>query len=78
MMNTNTIETVNTQLVDTLVQVIQALPHAERNLLEQKLYSVQDYPTVSELAHLTEHDPTFEFLNHEPDLYSLEDGVPIS
>jgi hypothetical protein len=77
-MNTNTIETVNTQLVDSLVQVIQALPHAKRNLLKQKLYFAQDYPTFSELAHRSEHDPTFEFLNHEPDLYSLADGAPIA
>lgn len=77
-MNINTIETVNTQLVDSLVQVIQALPNAERNLLQQKLYPAHDYPTLSELTQLTQNDPTFEFLNHEPDLYSPEDGEPIS
>lgn len=76
-MNTGTIETVNTQLVDSLVQVIQALPSAERLLLEQKVFSNQDYPAISEFAQLADKGQTFDFLNDEPDLYSLSDGEPV-
>jgi hypothetical protein len=67
----------NTQLVESLVQVILALPSAERRLLEEKLFAAIPYPSAQELMQLTEHGNAFDFLHDEPDLYSLEDGEPV-
>ncbi len=66
----------NTQLVDSLIQAILALPNAERALLETKLLANLPYPTVSELGQLNQHG-LFEFLQTEPDLYSATDGEAI-
>jgi hypothetical protein len=72
----------NTQLIDSLVQVIRALPTAERMALTEQLFldstaSVsgdQTYPTTKELTTLALQSGSFNFLAQEPDLYSLEDG----
>jgi hypothetical protein len=76
-MNIQINQTLNTQLVDSLVQVILALSTAERLLLEDKLFGDTPYPSTSELAELAETSAIFGFLNNEPDLYTLEDGEPI-
>ncbi|MDX2099491.1 MAG: hypothetical protein SFW36_17060 [Leptolyngbyaceae cyanobacterium bins.59] len=67
----------NIQLVESLVQVIRSLSDEERSLLEEKLFSDQGYPTTRELIRLTQQGQPFEFLEHEPDLYTFEDGEPI-
>lgn len=36
-----------------------------------------DLPSSLELALLAEHGGAFDWLNDEPDLYSLEDGEPV-
>jgi hypothetical protein len=76
-MNTQITQTINTQLVDSLVQVILALSTAERLLLEDKLFGDTPYPSTLEIAKLTETSAIFGFLNSEPDLYTLEDGEPV-
>lgn len=67
----------NTQLVESLVQVILALPEAERALLEERLLGSIPYPSTRELANFSEKGKAFDFLHNEPDLYILEDGEPI-
>jgi hypothetical protein len=57
----------NTQLVDSLVRALLALPMPERALLEAKLFANLSYPTASELNQLSESG--FEFLLAELDLY---------
>jgi hypothetical protein len=69
--------TVNTQLVESLVQTIRALPNAEQSLLLQKLLDDIPYPSTLELMHLADKDGSFGFWHEEPDLYSVEDGEPI-
>jgi hypothetical protein len=64
----------NTQLVDSLVQIILSLPTAERLLLEDKLFGDIPYPSASRIAKLAESGKVFNFLHSEPDLYTLEDG----
>lgn len=66
----------NTQLVESLVQVILALPAAERALLEEKLFGIP-YPSTRELAQLAQNGKAFDFLHNEPDLYTQDDGEPI-
>jgi hypothetical protein len=67
----------NTQLVESLVQVIDSLSVDERALLEDKLFRNLPYPSNQELAHLAERGQVFEFLKDEPDLYTLNDGEPV-
>ncbi len=67
----------NTQLVESLVQVIFALSSDERALLEERLFGELPYPSTPELIHLTGQGQVFEFLKDEPDLYTLNDGEPI-
>ncbi len=76
-MNSQINLTVNTQLVDSLVQIILSLPTAKRLLLEDKLFGDIRYPSASEITKLAENSKAFNFLHSEPDLYTLEDGEPI-
>jgi hypothetical protein len=72
-----TSETVNIQLVESLVQTIRSLPPAEQALLEEKLFANISYPSTLELMHLAAQGGAFNFWHDEPDLYTLEDGEPI-
>ena len=67
----------NTQLVESIYQVIQSLSDEERSLLEEKLYTNLPYPSQEEIIALAETSNVFDFLNNEPDLYSLEDGEAV-
>ncbi len=61
----------NTQLVESIYQVIQSLSDEERSLLEEKLYTNLPYPSQQEIIALAETSNIFDFLHDEPDLYSL-------
>ncbi len=63
----------NTQLVESIYQVIQSLSDEERLLLEQKLFTNLPYPSQKEIISLAETSSVFNFLHDEPDIYSLED-----
>ncbi|MEM9904151.1 MAG: hypothetical protein AAF921_03915 [Cyanobacteria bacterium P01_D01_bin.44] len=67
----------NTQLIDSLVQIIRSLSTAEQSALEEKLFFDTAYPTTLDLVTLALQGSSFDFLEEEPDLYSLEDGEPI-
>lgn len=67
----------NKQLVESIYQVIKSLSEEERTLLEEKLFTDTPYPTQKELIKLTKASKVFDFLNSEPDLYSLDDGESI-
>ena len=67
----------NTQLVESIYQVIQSLSDEERSLLEEKLYTNLPYPSQEEIIALAETSNVFDFLNNEPNLYSLEDGEAV-
>ena len=62
----------NTQLVESIYQVIQSLSEDVRSLLEEKLYTNLPYPSQSEIIALAETTSGSNFLNDEPDLYSLK------
>lgn len=68
----------NTQLVDTLVQIIRSLSATEQALLEKKLFSDVNYPSTLEIMHLAEKGRALDFLDDEPDIYTSEDGEAIS
>ena len=67
----------NTQLVESIYQVIQSLSEEERSLLEERLYTNLPYPSQEEIITLAETSSVFDFLHDEPDIYTLEDGEAI-
>ena len=67
----------NTQLVESIYQVIQSLSDEERSLLEEKLYANLPYPSQQEIIDLAQTSNVFNFLHDEPDIYTLEDGEPV-
>ncbi len=69
---------VNTKLIESLVQIIHSLSEEEQALLEEKLFFDPAYPASSEIRNIALHSNSFDFLAEEPDLYTLEDGEPIS
>jgi hypothetical protein len=70
-------QTINLQLIESLVQVIRSLSAAEQALLERKLFDGIPEPSIQELMHLAEQGGAFDFLHEEPDIYTLEDGEPV-
>ncbi|MBC6429694.1 MULTISPECIES: hypothetical protein [unclassified Nostoc] len=67
----------NTKLVESLLQVILSLSNDERSLLEEKLFFDLSEPLTSDLMQLAQTGGAFNFLENEPDIYSLDDGEPI-
>ena len=74
----STASTTNTQLVDSLIQVILALSSNEQALLLDRLLGEVPYPSTTELMHLSEKGGSFDFWQDEPELYTLDDGEPVT
>ncbi len=73
----STASTTNTQLVDSLIQVILSLSSNEQALLLDKLLGEIPYPSTTEMMHLADKGGSFEFWQDEPELYTLDDGEPV-
>lgn len=67
----------NSQLVDSIIQVILSLSTAERAVLEEKLFFDFAYPSTPDISNLALRSNSFDFLAEEPDIYTIEDGEPI-
>ncbi len=67
----------NTKLIESLVQIIQTLSEEEQLLIQAKLFSNIPYPSIVEITQLAQSGVAFQFLDDEPDIYTLEDGEPI-
>jgi hypothetical protein len=79
----------NTQLVNSIVDLIESLPQAEQNLLTKRLFFDSsliseadtsgnlDYPCLKEVTNLAQMGGSFDFLKYEPDLYTIDDGEPV-
>jgi hypothetical protein len=67
----------NVQLVESLVQQILALPVEEQDLFKEKLLVESSELASSALMRLAQRGQAFDFLNEEPDLYTLADGEPL-
>jgi hypothetical protein len=67
----------NTKLVDSLVQIIESFPEAERRELEYKLFLDTSEISTSKITDFAQASHSFDFLENEPDIYSLEDGEPV-
>jgi hypothetical protein len=68
---------INTQMVESLVQLICSLPVAERTLLETRLSETLPELSTPDLMQLCDRGGSFDFWHQEPDSYTLEDGTPI-
>ncbi len=67
----------NTQLVESLVQVIHALSAEERVLLEEKLFLEMVEVSTKDMMNLAMVGGSFDFLYDEPDIYTHQDGEPV-
>lgn len=72
----NSGQSINVLLIESLVQVIRSLSPAEQALLEEKLWTSVPEPSTLEIMKLAEQGGAFDFWHDEPDLYTLEDGEP--
>lgn len=70
--------TANIQLVESIIQVIQSLSANEQSLLLDKLLGESSAPSTLEMMHLAQQGGSFDFWHDEPDLYTLDDGEPIT
>ena len=64
----------NTKLVESLAQIIFSLSKDEQTLLKEKLFLELSEPSTDEIMQLAQTGKSLDFLNNEPDLYTLEDG----
>lgn len=67
----------NTQLVESIIQLIRSLSPEEQAIVEEKLFFDVIYPSTPDIITLALRGGSFEFLNDEPEIYSLTDGEPI-
>lgn len=67
----------NTSRINALFQLIHSLFPEDRAALEETLLFDTAYPSTPEAINLALQSSSFDFLNEEPDLYTLEDGEPI-
>ncbi len=67
----------NTKLVESLLQAILSLSAEERSLLEEKLFFDLSEASTRDLILLAQTGGAFNFLENEPDIYSLDDGESI-
>ncbi len=67
----------NTNLVDSIVQLVRSLSKEERDLLEEKLFFDYSETTAQDLIEVAQSIGSFDFLENEPDLYTLEDGEAV-
>jgi hypothetical protein len=70
-------QTVNLQLVESLVQAIRSLSVTEQALLERKLFDDIPDPCIQDLMSLADRGGAFDFLHDEPNIYTMNDGEPV-
>ncbi|MBE9176419.1 hypothetical protein IQ225_15840 [Synechocystis salina LEGE 06155] len=64
----------NNQLIDSIIQIVHSLSPEEQIVVREKLFIDTNYPHSTEITNLALHSGSFDFLDNEPDLYSIEDG----
>ncbi len=66
------------QLVESLIQVILPLAADEQLRSLGKILPNIPYPSTRKLVQLAQKGGYFNFLNDEPEIYTLEDGEAIA
>ncbi|WP_107670614.1 hypothetical protein [Cyanothece sp. BG0011] len=67
----------NQKLVDSLITIIQSLSEEERKMFEQKLFFDDNGINTQDVMNLAEKSNSFNFLDDEPDIYTIDDGEAI-
>jgi hypothetical protein len=67
----------NAKLVESIVQIVLSLTKEEQELLTERLFDFLPEPSTRELVQLAQKGGAFNFLDDEPDLYTLADGEPV-
>lgn len=67
----------NKKLVKSLIAIVQSLSEEERQIFEQKLFFDEHQVNTQDIMNLAQKGHSFDFLNDEPEIYTLEDGEPI-
>jgi hypothetical protein len=67
----------NQKLVDSLISIVQSLSNDERQIFEQKLFFEDSQVGTQDVINLALKGHSFDFLNDEPDIYTLDDGEPV-
>ncbi len=67
----------NRQLVESLISIVHSLSEEERQSFEQQLFFSDRQVNTRDIINLAQKGHSFDFLNDEPDIYTLEDGEPI-
>lgn len=67
----------NRQLVESLISIVQSLSEEERQIFEERLFFDGQQVSTQDIMNLAQKNHSFDFLNDELDIYTLEDGEPI-
>ncbi len=67
----------NQKLVDSLISIVQSLSNDEGKIFEQKLFFEDSQVSTQDVINLALKGHSFDFLNDEPDIYTLDDGEPV-
>ncbi|MDJ0728549.1 MAG: hypothetical protein QNJ33_01010 [Crocosphaera sp.] len=67
----------NQKLVDSLITIIQSLSEEERKMFEEKLFFDDHEVNTKDIMNLAEKSHSFDFLDDEPDIYTINDGEAI-
>ncbi len=67
----------NQKLVNSLITIIQSLSEEERQMFEQKLFFDDNEIKTQDIMNLAEKSHSFDFLDDEPDIYTIDDGEAI-
>lgn len=67
----------NNNIIEHLVQLLLSLSKEKSLFLEKELLLKYSYPYTPEIMELANRSKTFDFLDDEADLYTLEDGEPV-
>ncbi|MEC4985525.1 MAG: hypothetical protein SAJ37_18660 [Oscillatoria sp. PMC 1068.18] len=67
----------NTKLVNSLMQILNFLTAESRKELVKKLVVETSEMSTEEIVQFVQNCHSFDFLENEPDIYTLEDGEPV-
>ncbi len=67
----------NKKLVDSLITIVRSLSKEERQIFEKRLFFNDEVVSTQDMMNLAQKSGSFDFLEDEPDIYTLEDGEAI-
>jgi hypothetical protein len=62
----------NNRLINSIVQIVHSLSPEEQAIVREKLSIDDGYPCPQEIIYLALQGNSFDFLNNEPDLLSVD------